>query len=388
MLYADKTGLEIGRFTYEDLADPKWKGKVCIRAGQHPYNTALIAAMIAHDGEAKPSSWLRGVKANLATQATGGDRDVARDILGGICDVGLANSYYVGQMKSAKAGTDARQVGRRDQGHPADLRRAKAAARTSTSAARRSPKNAPHRANAVKLLEFLVSPSRRRRSTREANYEYPVRRRRGARFRSSAPASAKLKVDPLPLTEIAKYRKQASAAGGQGRLRPLTRLRRSAPIWRPRRSRIALGVLAPVASLAWARRWARRFGALGAPGGVRAAAGRAQHRGCCCRAWASLVLVIGTGCAWLVTACDFPGRRVLHWALLLPLAMPTYIVAFAYLDLLHPIGPVQGAIRWMLGFDSPRAVPAARPALDAGRDLRARLRALPLRLPDARARCS
>ena len=67
-----------------------------------------------------------------------------------------------------------------------------------------------------------------------------------------------------------------------------------------------------------------------------------------------LVLVIGTGCAWLVTACDFPGRRVLHWALLLPLAMPTYIVAFAYLDLLHPIGPVQGAIRWALGFDSPR----------------------------------
>ncbi len=68
----------------------------------------------------------------------------------------------------------------------------------------------------------------------------------------------------------------------------------------------------------------------------------------------ALVLVIGTGCAWLVTACDFPGRRLLHWALLLPLAMPTYIVAFAYLDLLHPIGPVQGAIRWLLGFDSPR----------------------------------
>ena len=68
----------------------------------------------------------------------------------------------------------------------------------------------------------------------------------------------------------------------------------------------------------------------------------------------TLVLVIGTGCAWLVTSCDFPLRRVLHWALLLPLAMPTYIVAFAYLDLLHPIGPVQGALRWLLGFDSPR----------------------------------
>ncbi|WP_205799653.1 ABC transporter permease subunit, partial [Burkholderia sp. Ac-20353] len=68
----------------------------------------------------------------------------------------------------------------------------------------------------------------------------------------------------------------------------------------------------------------------------------------------AIVTVVGTGCAWLVTAYDFPGRRALTWALLLPLAVPTYIVAFAYLDLLHPIGPVQGAIRWLLGFDSPR----------------------------------
>ena len=67
-----------------------------------------------------------------------------------------------------------------------------------------------------------------------------------------------------------------------------------------------------------------------------------------------LVLIVGTGCAWLVTAYEFPGRRWLHWALLLPLAMPAYIVAFAYLDLLHPIGPVQGALRWLLGYDSPR----------------------------------
>ncbi|CAN0619688.1 iron(III) transport system permease protein [Burkholderia multivorans] len=68
----------------------------------------------------------------------------------------------------------------------------------------------------------------------------------------------------------------------------------------------------------------------------------------------AIVALVGTGAAWLVTAYDFPGRRVLAWALLLPLAVPTYIVAFAYLDLLHPIGPVQGAIRWLLGFDSPR----------------------------------
>lgn len=64
--------------------------------------------------------------------------------------------------------------------------------------------------------------------------------------------------------------------------------------------------------------------------------------------------VVGTYAAWLVTAYDFPGRKILEWALLLPLAMPTYIVAYAYLDILHPIGPVQGAIRWLLGYSSPR----------------------------------
>lgn len=68
-----------------------------------------------------------------------------------------------------------------------------------------------------------------------------------------------------------------------------------------------------------------------------------------------LVTMLGTGAAWLVTAYDFPTRRILTWALLLPLAVPTYIIAFAYLDLLHPIGPIQTAIRTLLGYDSPRA---------------------------------
>lgn len=67
-----------------------------------------------------------------------------------------------------------------------------------------------------------------------------------------------------------------------------------------------------------------------------------------------LVSIIGTCTAWLVTTCEFPGRRVLSWALLLPLSVPTYIIAYAYLDILHPIGPVQTALRTALGIDSPR----------------------------------
>lgn len=132
----------------------------------------------------------------------------------------------------------------------------------------------------------------------------------------------------------------------------MTRLRSVGPVWRIASVLIALGVLAPVLSLLWLA-----FGSgLGHWGHLaRHVLPRAALDTAMLLAGVGLlVLVIGTGCAWLVTACDFPGRGVLHWALLLPLAMPTYIVAFAYLDLLHPLGPVQGAIRWLLGFDSPR----------------------------------
>lgn len=68
----------------------------------------------------------------------------------------------------------------------------------------------------------------------------------------------------------------------------------------------------------------------------------------------SLTIVLGTGSAWLVTAYKFPGRRLLSWALLLPLAVPSYIVAYVYLDILHPIGPLQSGLRELLGYSSPR----------------------------------
>ena len=129
-------------------------------------------------------------------------------------------------------------------------------------------------------------------------------------------------------------------------------LRPVGPMWQGATWLIAMGVLAPIVSLAWL--------ALGADFAHWQHLARhvlpdaAINTGLLLAGVGLLVLVVGTGCAWLVTAYDFPARGVLHWALLLPLAMPAYIVAFAYLDLLHPIGPVQGALRWLLGYDSPR----------------------------------
>ncbi len=206
VLYADKD-LDLSGFAYEDLADPKWKGKVCIRSGQHPYNTSLIAAMIAHDGAEKTESWLRGVKANLARKAAGGDRDVARDILAGICDIGIANAYYVGRMKNAEPGSEQHQWGEAIKViRPVFAGAADGGTHVNISGAAVA-KHAPNRDNAVKLLEYLVSDEAQSLYAK-ANYEYPVKA--GVELDPVVASFGEMKIDALPLTEIAKHRKQAS----------------------------------------------------------------------------------------------------------------------------------------------------------------------------------
>ncbi len=206
VLYAAKD-LNLDSFTYEELADPKWKGKVCIRSGQHPYNTSLIAAIIAHDGVEKTEDWLKGVKANLGRKAAGGDRDVAKDILGGICDIGIANSYYVGKMRSEAPDSDQYKWGNaikvilptfasgKDNGTHVNVSGAAVA------------KHAPNKENAVKLLEYLAS-EKAQGLYAKANFEYPVRK--GVELDPIIASFGDLKADTTPLAEIAKHRKQAS----------------------------------------------------------------------------------------------------------------------------------------------------------------------------------
>ncbi|WP_407692066.1 Fe(3+) ABC transporter substrate-binding protein [Rhizobium gallicum] len=203
VLYAAKD-LDLASFNYEDLADPKWKGKVCIRSGQHPYNTALFADYIAHHGAEAAETWLAGVKENLARKAGGGDRDVAKDILGGICDIGIANSYYVGLMRSGKGGEEQVAWGNtikvilptfEDGGTQVNISGAAVA------------KHAPNKDEAVKLLEYLVSDEAQKLYA-EANYEYPIKA--GAAIDPIIASFGGLKVDPVRLTEIVKLRKQAS----------------------------------------------------------------------------------------------------------------------------------------------------------------------------------
>lgn len=204
VLYADPDTKGLEGFTYEDLADPKYKGQVCIRSGQHPYNTALIAAFIAKHGEEKTEAWLRGVKANLARKPGGGDRDVARDIVADLCEIGIANSYYVGLMRSGRGGPDQKKWG---DGIKVVLPTFKGGGTHVNVSGAVVAKNAPNRDNAVQLLEYLVSDEAQALYAK-ADYEYPVKA--GVPVDPLLAQLGALKVDDLSLVEIARNRKAAS----------------------------------------------------------------------------------------------------------------------------------------------------------------------------------
>ncbi|WP_127089503.1 extracellular solute-binding protein [Aquabacter cavernae] len=203
LLYAAKD-LKLSSMTYENLADPKWKGEICIRSGQHPYNVGLTAAYIVHHGEAKTEEWLKGVKANLARKATGGDREGARDILGGICDLAIGNSYYVGLMRSGKGGPEQQKWADAIDVVLPVFEGGGTHVNVSGAAV---AKNAPNKDNAVRFLEFAVSPEMQAIYAK-ANFEYPVIA--GAQVDPVIAALGPLKVDPISLVEMAKARKKAS----------------------------------------------------------------------------------------------------------------------------------------------------------------------------------
>jgi iron(III) transport system substrate-binding protein len=202
VIYASKDRVSQTSITYEELADPKWTGKICIRSGQHMYNNALFAAYIAKHGPEKAEAWLTGLKNNLAKKPSGGDRDVAKDISAGVCDIGIGNTYYIGLMQNREADKKAWVDGVKVimpsfEGGGTHINISGIA----------MAKNAPDRDNALKLMEWLVS-GKAQEMYASLNYEYPVRA--GVAVDPGVAAFGELKMDVTPLAEIAKYRKQAA----------------------------------------------------------------------------------------------------------------------------------------------------------------------------------
>jgi len=188
----------------EDLADPKWKGRICTRPGSHVYNRALMASIIAHHGSEAAEEWAKGLVANLARKPQGNDRAQVKAIYEGVCDVALINSYYYGNMKFSedaeqRAWADAMNIvfpnqGENDSGAHINVSGGGVAIHSKNKEA------------AIKLLEFL-SEATSQKLYGEVNYEYPVN---PAVIVDGELASwGTFKEDQLPIQKIADLSREA-----------------------------------------------------------------------------------------------------------------------------------------------------------------------------------
>ena len=215
VIYADRTRVKPGEVsTYEDLADPRFKGRVCTRSGKHAYNISLLASFVAAKGEKAAEAWARALKSNLARRPQGNDRSQVRAIKEGECDVALGNSYYMGQMATndkkpeQKAWTAAVTIIFPNQpraGRPGgDALGRGTHVNLSGAAVTKSAKN---RNNAVRLLEFL-SGDFAQRIYAEQNFEYPVKS--GVPLHPLVASWGAFRADTVHLTDVAKYRAAAA----------------------------------------------------------------------------------------------------------------------------------------------------------------------------------
>ncbi|MEP9396918.1 Fe(3+) ABC transporter substrate-binding protein [Mesorhizobium sp. KR2-14] len=204
VIYASKDRVKDTAISYAELADPKWKGKICIRSGQHDYNLALFGAAIAHWGPEKTEEWMKGLRANLARKPEGGDRPQAKAIASGECDIAIGNTYYVGLMR-----TNEKEPQEKEWGNAINVifpTWENGLTHVNISGAALT-KYAPHRENAIKLIQFLSSHEAQKIYA-EKNFEYPVEP--GLEPSPVVKEFGQLNADTLPLVEIAKNRKAAS----------------------------------------------------------------------------------------------------------------------------------------------------------------------------------
>ncbi|MBL3567513.1 Fe(3+) ABC transporter substrate-binding protein, partial [Rhodovulum sulfidophilum] len=168
IVYAAKDRVDPSEITtYEELADPKWKGRICTRSGTHAYTLALVAAMIHHHGEEAAKTWLEGVKANLARKPQGNDRAQVKAIWAGECDLSLGNTYYMGQMlKDPEQEAWAKSVNVLFPVFEGGGTHVNISGIAMTKAA-------PNREEALQFMEYLTS-DHAQEIYAEVNYEYPV----------------------------------------------------------------------------------------------------------------------------------------------------------------------------------------------------------------------
>ena len=168
IVYASKERVKEGEVTtYEDLADPKWEGRICTRSGTNAYNVALTSAVIHHHGEDGAQTWLEGVKANLARKPQGNDRAQVKAIWAGECDISVGNTYYMGKMLA-----DDEQKEWAESVNIVFPTFENGGTHVNVSGVAMT-RSAPNKEAALKMMEFLTSPQAQEIYAK-ANYEYPI----------------------------------------------------------------------------------------------------------------------------------------------------------------------------------------------------------------------
>lgn len=204
VIYASRERVSQENISYEDLSDPKWRGRICTRSGQHYYTLGLIGSMVAHHGVDAAEEWLDGLRANLAHRPTGNDRAQVRSIYSGECDIALGNTYYMGRMETNTNETEQQDWARsvriifpnaEDRGTHVNVSGVVMA------------RHAPHPEEALALMEFLISEEAQQIYA-EVNHEYPIRP--GVSASERVMSWGELNADPLAISEIAGHSREAS----------------------------------------------------------------------------------------------------------------------------------------------------------------------------------
>ena len=190
--------------TLADLADPKFKGRICSRSGKNGYNVALIASVIAHEGEEAAEKWLSGVRDNLARKPQGNDRAQARGIYEGVCDVAISNHYYMGKMATNEKKPEQKKWAKAVNVQFLDQNGRGNHVNISGAAVINGAKN---RDNAVALLEFLAG-DKAQNMYATVNFEFPVKD--GIKTHELVESWGSFKADTLSLDEIASHRTTAT----------------------------------------------------------------------------------------------------------------------------------------------------------------------------------
>ena len=164
------TGAELSGMTYEGLADPKWKGRLVIRKSSNIYNKSLVASLITNNGKKATAAWAKGVVANMARTPEGNDRAQIMAVAAGEADIAVANTYYLALMLSGNKGAEQQEAAKKVKAFFPNQDGRGTQMNISCAAL---VKGAPNKANAIALVEYLLTPEAQEHFTNNT-FEFPM----------------------------------------------------------------------------------------------------------------------------------------------------------------------------------------------------------------------